>query len=72
MKLLSMDEVRDLKGVNYSRAHLFRLIRAGRFPAPVKLGDNRNAFVESEIDAWIEQRIAEREPRGEGNENEPF
>jgi len=56
-----MDEVRSLKGVNYSRAHLFRLIRAGKFPAPIKLGENRNAFVETEVDAWIEQRVVERD-----------
>lgn len=61
MRLLSMDDVRTSKGVAYSRAHLFRLIRAGRFPKPVKLGEHRNAFVEAEIDAWLEQRIAERD-----------
>jgi prophage regulatory protein len=61
MKLLSMADLRLLKGVSYSRAHLFRLIRAGRFPKPIKLGENRNAFVEAEIDQWIEARIAARD-----------
>jgi predicted DNA-binding transcriptional regulator AlpA len=31
------------KGIKYSRAHIWRLIRAGRFPKPVKIGD-RNTW----------------------------
>ena len=61
MRLLSMDELGPLKGISYSRPHLFRLIKAKKFPPPVKLGENRNAWPESEIDAWIEARIAERD-----------
>lgn len=53
MRLLSMDELRTLKGVSYSHAHLFRLIKSGAFPRPVKLGENRNAWPEAEIDRWI-------------------
>jgi prophage regulatory protein len=34
--------------------------RAGRFPAPVSLGERRIAFVRAEVVAWIEARIAER------------
>jgi prophage regulatory protein len=51
------------KGINYSRVHLWRLIRAGRFPAPMKLsGDpnGRNAWDETEIDQHIANRKAER------------
>lgn len=61
MKLLSMDELKPEKGISYSRPHLFRLIKAGKFPVPLKLGENRNAFVEAEIDAWLEARLAERD-----------
>jgi predicted DNA-binding transcriptional regulator AlpA len=49
MKLLSPHELRSLKGISYSKSHLWRLTRVGKFPAPVKLGDNRNAYVESEV-----------------------
>ena len=34
-----------------------------RFPSPVKIGSRAIAFIESEIDEWINQRIAES--RGE-------
>jgi prophage regulatory protein len=32
----------------------------GRFPAAVRLGEKRIAFVRSEVQAWIEARIAAR------------
>jgi predicted DNA-binding transcriptional regulator AlpA len=48
------------KGVRFSRAHRDRLIKQGKFPKPVKGLGKENAFVESEIDALVEQRIAER------------
>jgi prophage regulatory protein len=42
-----------------SRVQLWRLIRAGKFPRQIKVG-TKNAWVEHEIDAWIESRIAAR------------
>ena len=60
MRLLSLPELKA-KGVSYSRAHLDRLIKQHKFPPPIKLGENRNAWPESEIDEWIEARIAERD-----------
>ena len=32
-----------------------------RFPRPTKLGPRAVAWVESEVDAWIDARIAERD-----------
>lgn len=49
------------KGIQYSRSQLSRRIREGTFPKPVQLGLQRVAWVESELDAWIEQRIAQRD-----------
>ncbi len=34
------------------------------FPKPVRLGKNSVAFIEAEIDAWMESRIAERDEHG--------
>lgn len=61
MRLLSMPDLKTVKGISYSRPHLFRLIKSGKFPVPCKIGMNRNAWPEPEIDAWVEQRIAERD-----------
>ena len=60
MRLLSMEELRTVKGISYSRPHIFRLMKQG-FPKPIKLGLNRNAWIEEEIDRWIEERIKMRE-----------
>ncbi|EDN5320730.1 AlpA family phage regulatory protein [Salmonella enterica] len=43
----------------YSKAWLYRLISEKRFPQPVKIGSRAIAFIESEIDEWINQRITE-------------
>jgi prophage regulatory protein len=48
-------------GIAFSRQHRHRLIRQGRFPRPVKVGENKNAWLASEIHDWIAARIAERD-----------
>lgn len=53
-----------LKKVGLCKAQLQNLINAGEFPKPVKLGgpDARAVgFIESEVDSWIDARIAERD-----------
>jgi prophage regulatory protein len=49
------------KGVPYSKPHLWRLERANKFPKRVPIGAGRYAYIEAEIDAWIDARIAERD-----------
>lgn len=60
-RLIFLQQLKELKGIPYSRPHLHRLIKAGQFPRPIKLGLNRNAWIEEEIDAYIEGRIAARD-----------
>ncbi|EAM3719460.1 AlpA family transcriptional regulator [Salmonella enterica subsp. enterica serovar 4,12:d:-] len=50
--LIRLPEV--LKRTGFGKAWIYRLISEGRFPAPVKIGVRAVAFVESEIDEWIE------------------
>ncbi|MEH8905589.1 AlpA family transcriptional regulator, partial [Klebsiella pneumoniae] len=52
-----------LRRTGYSKAWIYRLLKENRFPRPVKIGSRSIAFVENEIDEWINQRIAES--RGE-------
>jgi prophage regulatory protein len=59
-RLLDRDGLSQ-KGIKFSRGHLHRLIAAGRFPKPVKLGKNRNAWLETEVDDFIEMKLAERD-----------
>jgi predicted DNA-binding transcriptional regulator AlpA len=46
-----------------SREQRWRLVKAGRFPKPIKIG-KRSVWVEAEIDKWIAERIAERDAAG--------
>lgn len=41
------------------KAWIYRLMSQGKFPSSVKIGSRAIAFVESEIDDWINQRIEE-------------
>ena len=56
-RLMRVREVEAVLG--RSRATLYRLVAAGDFPAPVKLGSGQNgaiAWREDEILSWIEAR----------------
>jgi len=62
MRLLPFEDLKPKKGIPYSRAHIWRLERAGKFPKHLRLGaGGRNAWVEDEIDAYVAQKIAERD-----------
>ncbi len=61
MRVLNYDDLKPVKGIPYSKPHLWRLVKTGKFPAPIKWGAARNGWVEDEIDAYIETKIAERD-----------
>ena len=44
---------------NYSISSLYRMIAEGTFPKQYKIGKRSIAFLESEINEWIEQKIAD-------------
>lgn len=58
-RLLDRNALRE-RGVTYSNWHISRLEKAGKFPQRVKFGA-RVFWVEDEVDAWIQERIAERD-----------
>ncbi|EBF0854569.1 AlpA family transcriptional regulator [Salmonella enterica subsp. enterica serovar Newport] len=57
INLIRMPEV--LNRTTYGKSWIYKLISQGRFPKPVKIGERSIAFIESEIDEWIKQRIAD-------------
>ena len=59
MRILSKKDLRAL--VLYSPAHIDRLEKACRFPKRVQLGPCRVGWVESEVLAWLHERIGKRE-----------
>jgi prophage regulatory protein len=40
---------------------LYLLIAQGRFPKPVAISERSVGWVEAEVDAWLEARIARRD-----------
>ena len=61
--LIRLHEAKRLTGLSTSA--IYRLIAEGQFPRQVSLGTPRSiAFVESEVAAWIQERIAERDNGG--------
>jgi prophage regulatory protein len=49
------------KGIPLCRSQLWRLEKTGKFPKRVAVSAARHAWVESEIDKWIVDRIAARQ-----------
>jgi prophage regulatory protein len=60
-RLLTRKELRSEKGIPYTRVSLWRLERLGRFPKHINLSPTTVAWVESEIDAWIAEKVSARD-----------
>jgi predicted DNA-binding transcriptional regulator AlpA len=59
MRLIDEDGIRA-KGIDLHRTTIWRKVRDGVFPKPVIVG-NRHAWVEAEVDQYIEGLIAKRD-----------
>ena len=52
---------RDVAGkVGLSSVHIMRLVKAKKFPEPVRLGPASIGWIESEVDQWIADRASQR------------
>lgn len=58
-RILRRPDVETQTGL--SRSGIYDLMKAGKFPRPVPLGEKAVGWIEAEIEAWIEARVAERE-----------
>jgi len=59
MKLIRLKEVMDKTGLG--RSSIYKYISEEMFPRPVALGGRAVAWVSDEVDAWILDRIEERD-----------
>jgi predicted DNA-binding transcriptional regulator AlpA len=60
MKVLTHDDIVE-RGWPYSKSHTWRLIRAGKFPKPKKLGfgpNAKNVWPEDEYEAAIKTLLS--------------
>ncbi len=58
MQVLRIEAV--AQRVSFHPVHIRRLVRDGKFPAPIRLGENRVAWIEEEVEGWL---VAKREER---------
>ena len=56
-RLIRLPSVESLTGLK--RAHIYNLAREGKFPRPLKIGARASAWRETQVQAWIEERIRE-------------
>ncbi len=59
-RIISHEALAD-KGITYSKPHLWRLEKAGKFPKRVAIGAARYGYVETEIDGYVDALIANRD-----------
>lgn len=59
MRLIRLKEVMAMTGL--ARATVYKYIKQEMFPASVSLGDRAVAWVESEVQEWILEKIAQRD-----------
>lgn len=60
-KLILISSKEVCRRIPFSRAQINNMVRAGEFPRPVPIGPKRRAFIESEVEAWIAAKVAERD-----------
>lgn len=61
-RILRRREVQKRTGL--ARSTLYAAIARAEFPPPIRLGLRAVGWVEKEVDAWIDQRIEERDAGG--------
>ena len=59
MQVLRIAKV--VEKVGYSRMHIYRLEKDGKFPKRIRLGPNSVGWLEHEIDDWIKVKVRERD-----------
>jgi prophage regulatory protein len=63
VRIINFKELNSRKGITYSRDHLRRKCAAGEFPQPIPISSRFIAWVEDEVDQWLEGRVAARAER---------
>lgn len=58
--ILRLPQVKERVGL--SRSTIYARIAEGIFPGPINLGGNSVGWIDSEVSAWIAERIAASRP----------
>jgi len=57
-RFLSLKEVKEITG--FSRSSIYSYIQQSRFPKAILIGSRKVAWMKTEIDAWVAEKIATR------------
>lgn len=58
MRLISIKEV--MHKTSLARSTIYKYLQQDTFPRSASLGANKVAWLESEVDEWIRERLAQR------------
>ena len=58
-KAIGLTTVTVLTGL--SPNHIWRLVRDGKFPRPISISEYRRRWLEREVLAWLDEKIAARD-----------
>jgi prophage regulatory protein len=61
IKILRITSVEERTGKK--KSSIYAAVKNGTFPAPVSLGGRTCGWIESEVCAWIEERVQHRDMR---------
>ena len=62
MKIIKLPEV--IKITTLSRSSIYALAQQRRFPAPIKLSERAVGWLASDVEAWLNERAANRAGAG--------
>ncbi len=69
LRVLRLQEVESRTGLR--RSAIYQHAGRGTFPKPIRLGGKAAGWIESEVEAWITQRIAARDAQASSQERAP-
>ncbi len=64
MKFLRLKEVMAITAL--SRSSIYKFMKEGGFPQTISLGDRAVAWLESEVEEWMEEKLRHRESAQDG------
>ncbi|MED5525616.1 MAG: AlpA family transcriptional regulator [Pseudomonadota bacterium] len=59
MRFIKLKEVQNLTSL--PRSTIYKYIAEGRFPKQISLGERNVAWLESEIQTWIREKVEQRQ-----------
>lgn len=56
-KIVILDLRKVISKTTLGRSTTLDYVKKGKFPAPIRIGDRAIGWIESEVDAWLQERV---------------